>query len=327
MQRREFLGALGGAAASLPRPARAQQAPKVARIGFLGLASASSHAHRTEALRRGMRDLGYVEGKNLAIEFRWAEGRYERLPELAQELVRLNLDVILTHTVPGALAVSGATKTIPIVITAASDLLSVGLVSNLSRPGGNLTGLTFFNAELAAKRLEFLKEAIPSLTRAAVILNPDNAVGGKLIIDGMQATSSALNVALLPIVGRGLDDLNGIFALMAERNITGAVLHEDPVLTANARAIADFALGRRLPMCGFPEFAAAGGLMAYGINFPELEIRAAVFVDKILKGAAPGDLPIQRATNFKLTINLKTAKAIGVNLPTSLLVRADDVIE
>jgi putative tryptophan/tyrosine transport system substrate-binding protein len=325
MRRRDFIFALGGAVA-WPRLARAQQ-PRMPRIGFLGLTSASSHAKRVEALRAGLRDLGYVEGKNIVIEFRWAGGNYERLPALAAELVGLDVDVFLTHAAPGALAAKQATTTIPIVITAVADMLALGLASSLARPGGNVTGLSFFNPELVAKRLELLKELLPPMAKAAVLLNPDNPVGRSLILQELGPAAKALKVELQLFEARGPSDFERAFAAMANQHIDAAIIHEDPMLNANAKAIADLAAARRIPSCGFPEFAAAGGLMAYGINFPDMDRRAAAFVDKILKGAKPGDLPVERSTKFMLIVNLKTAKALGLDVPWSLQQRADEVIE
>ena len=318
--RRQFVALFSSAVASWPLATRAQQPAKVACIGYLGLASASWHTPRVNAFRAGLRALGYAEGKDIVIEFRWAEGRYDQLPALAAELVRLNVDVIVTHTVPGAIAAKQATSTIPIIITAASDLLAFGLVESLAHPGGNLTGLSFFNAELVAKRLELLKELAPSLAKAAVLLNADNLAGNQLILRELEPTAKALKV-------RGPSDFEGVFAAMVSQQISAAVLHEDPMLNANSKAIADILARHRLLTCGFPEFAAAGGLMAYGINLPEMDRRAAVFVDKILKGAKPADLPVERATKFTTIINLRTARAMGIDMPTSILLRADEVIE
>jgi putative ABC transport system substrate-binding protein len=325
--RREFITLIGGAAAAWPLTARAQQAAKIARIGYLGLASASWHTPRVNAFRAGLRALGYAEGKDFVIEFRWAEGRYDQLPVLAAELVRLNVDVIVTHTVPGAIAAKQATSRIPIIITAASDLLAFGLVESLARPGGNLTGLSFFNAELVAKRLELLKELAPSLTKAAVLLNADNLSGNQLILRALEPTAKALKVELLTFEARGPGDFDGVFAAMLSQRIGAAVLHEDPMLNANTKAIVDIIAKHHLPTCGFPEFAAAGGLMAYGINLPEMDWRAAAFVDKILKGAKPTDLPVERAMKFTTIVNLRTARAMGIEVPTSILLRADEVIE
>jgi ABC-type uncharacterized transport system substrate-binding protein len=267
MKRREFITLLGGGAAVWPLPARAQQRAKVSHIGYLGLVSASWHTPRVTAFRAGLRDLGYAEGKDIVIEFRWAEGRYDQLPALAAELVRLNVDVIVTHTVPGAIAAKQATSTIPIVITAASDLLAFGLVESLARPGGNLTGLSFFNAELVAKRLELLKELAPSLAKAAVLLNADNPAGSQLILRELEPTAKALKVELLTFEARGPGDFEGVFAAMVSQQIGAAVLHEDPMLNANSKAIVDILARHRLLTCGFPEFAAAGGLMAYGETY------------------------------------------------------------
>ena len=327
MIRRDLITLLGGAAVAWPFAARAQQRAKVARIGYLGLVSASWHTARVTAFRAGLRDLGYVEGKDIVIEFRWAESQYDRLPALVAELVRLNVDVIVTHTVPGAFAAKKATSTIPIVITAIADLLDLGLVESLARPGGNLTGLSFFNAELIAKRLELLKEVAPSLAKAAVLLNSDNAAGRQLILRALEPTAKALKVELLPFEARGPGDFEGAFATMVSQQVGAVVLHEDPMLNANSKAIVDIVARHRLPTCGFPEFVAAGGLLAYGIHFPDMDRRAAAFVDKILKGAKPADLPVERSTKFTTIVNLRTARAIGIDMPTSILLRADEVIE
>jgi putative ABC transport system substrate-binding protein len=331
VKRREFITLLGGAAAasyaSWPLAARAQQQSKIRRIGYLGLVSAAWHAPRVNAFRAGLRDLGYLEGKDIVIEFRWAEGQYDRLPALAAELVRLNVDVIVTHAAPGAIAAKQATSTIPIVITAIADLLALGLIESLARPGGNLTGLSFFNAELTAKRLELLKEVAPSLAKAAVLLNAGNPAGRQLVLRELEPTAKALKVELLPFEAREPGDFEGVFAAMVSQQIGAVVLHEDPVLNANSKAIVDIVARHRLPTCGFPEFVAAGGLMAYGISFPEMDRRAAVFVDKILKGAKPADLPVERSTKFTTIVNLRTARAMGIDMPTSILLRADEVIE
>jgi len=325
MRRRDFVALLGGAAASLPLAALAQQA-KMARIGFLGLVSASSQRNPVAALRAGLRDLGWVEGRNILIEFRWAEGNYERLPALAEELVRLRVDVLVTHGAAGALAAKNASSTVPIVITAVGDMLSLGLVSSLSRPGGNITGSSLFVAEHTAKRLELIKEAIPSLTKVAVLLNPGNAAT-QFVLSEIEGVAKASNVELRAYEARQPSDFERVFAAMADQHIGALVVHEDTMLNANANALAVFAAARRLPSCGFPEFVRSGGLLAYGINFADMDYRAAAFVDKILKGANPGDLPVERSTKFHVIVNLQTAKALGITLPTSILLRADEVIE
>jgi len=325
MRRRDFVALLGGAAASLPLAALAQQA-KMARIGFLGLVSASSQRNPVAALRAGRRDLGWVEGRNILIEFRWAEGNYERLPALAEELVRLRVDVLVTHGAAGALAAKNASSTVPIVITAVGDMLSLGLVSSLSRPGGNITGSSLFVAEHTAKRLELIKEAIPSLTKVAVLLNPGNAAT-QFVLSEIEGVAKASNVELRAYEARQPSDFERVFAAMADQHIGALVVHEDTMLNANANALAVFAAARRLPSCGFPEFVRSGGLLAYGINFADMDYRAAAFVDKILKGANPGDLPVERSTKFNVIVHLQTAKALGITLPTSILLRADEVIE
>jgi len=326
MRRREFLGVLGGAVVS-PVAARAQQLATIPRIGFLGLTNANAHAYRLDALRAGLRDLGYVEGRNIAFEYRWAEGNYERLPALAAELVQLNVAILMTHTVPGSLAARRATSTIPIVVTAVADLLSTGLVESLSRPGGNLTGLSFFNPELAAKRLELLKETLPGMTKAGVLVNPSNKEGTRLVNEELEKIAKLLNVNMTVFEARAIADLEPAFAAMSRQQIGALVVHEDPMLNANSRTLAELAAKHRIPSSAFPELARVGGVLAYGINFPEIERRAAIFVDKILKGAKPGDLPVERATKFTLIANLKAAKTIGIELPTSVLLRADEVIE
>ena len=324
MRRRAFITLLGGAAA-WPLAARAQPA-NVARIGFLGLVSSSSHASRIAAFRSGLRDLGWIEGRNLVIEFRWAEGNYDRLPVLAEELLRLNVDVLVTHGAAGALVAKKATSTIPIVVTAVGDMLALGLVSSLSRPGGNVTGLSLFAAELTAKRLELIKEAVPSVTRVAILLNPGNA-STQFVLSETEATAKATSVELRAFEVRQPTDFARVFAAIADQQVDALVIHEDTMLNANANALAIFAAVRRLPSSGFPEFVRAGGLLAYGINFPETDYRAAAFVDKILKGAKAADLPVKRSTKFNLTINLQTARALGLEVPPMLLARADEVIE
>jgi len=326
IDRRAFLR--GGASSLLlaPTPAGGQPRSKIPRIGFLGLVSSVSHAPRTEGFRAGLRDLGYVEGQNILIEFRWADGHYDRLPELAAQLVRLNVDVMVTHGGAGALAAKQATTTIPIVVAATGDILALGLVQSLSQPGGNITGMTFFNPELAAKRLELLKEAIPLLSKVGLVSNPDNPMNGS-IVQAMEQTARFLKVELRQFETRGPSALEGTFSAMVRARVGGIVIHEDTILLANARPIADLAARHRLPGSGFPEFARAGGLMGYGINFPDMDRRAATFVDKILKGANPARLPVERATTFKLIVNFKTVRALGLTMPPSLLQRADEAIQ
>lgn len=310
----------------VPLAAEAQQPGKVPRIGFLGATSAAEYAPRVEAFRQGLRDLRYVEGKDIVIEFRWAEGKYDQLPGLAAELVRLKVDVLVTHGTPGTRAAKGATTTIPIVMMVSGDAVATGLVASIARPGGNLTGSTFFNPELAAKRLELLKEAVRRITRVAVLLNPDNPINGP-VLQAMEATARSLKVVLQQVEARGSNEFEGAFSAMAKRRVDAFVVIEDGMLIANARGIADLAAKKRLPSAGFTEFAEAGGLVGYGVNLLELSRRAAVFVDKILKGSKPGDLPVEQATKFQLIVNLKTAKALRLTIPKPVLVRADRLIE
>jgi len=320
-----FITLVGGAAAGWPLAARAQQA-KVARIGFLGSVSASSHAPRLAAFRAGLRDLGWLEGTNLFIEYRWAEGNYERLRGLADELVQLKVDVLVTHATPAALAAKSATSTIPIVLTAVGDILGLGLVSSLRLPGGNITGLSFFVPELTAKRLELLKEAVPSLTKAALLLNPDNPLN-RVLPQEIEPTAKALNIAIQTFEARRPSEFSQVVAAMIDQKVAALLLNEDTMFNANSSALAVLAAVNRLPSSGFPEFARAGGLIAYGVNLPDMDYRAAAFVDKILKGAKPGELPIERPTKFNIIINLQTAKALGITMPPTLLIRADEVIE
>jgi putative ABC transport system substrate-binding protein len=314
-----------GVLVSLP-VAEGQQAGGVHRIGFLGSTSPSGYASQMEAFRGGLRDLGYVEGKNLVIEFRWAEGRYERLPELAAELVRLKPDVLVTHGPPGALAAKRATDTIPIVIGVIGEAVAIGAVESLARPGGNITGSSFFVPELNAKRLEILKEALPRLSRVGILLRRDNPVNVP-VLSAMEHTGQALKIELQSVEVRDPADLeNAVLALVKGR--AGAiVVFEEAMLIAQAERIADLARRHRLPSIGFVESARAGGLLAFGVNFSDLWRRAAGTVDKILKGAKPADLPIEQATKFELVINMRTARSIGLTIPAAVLLRADQVVE
>ena len=326
MQRREFITLLGGVAAGWPLVARAQPAGKIYRIGFLGVTSRAEYRGQVDALQTGLRQLGYEEGNNVVFEYRWAEGRYDRLLGLAVELVNLKVDVLVAHSTPGARAAKQATSTIPIVVCAVADPVDVGLVASLARPGGNLTGLTFFLAEICAKRVELIKEAIPNLTRVAVIINPGN-VSDSIVLELMQQTAAALGVELVPVEVKTHDDIAAAIAGVATRSASALVAIEDPLVISNARQIADFALQNRLPLIGFKPQAEASALMEYGPDFLDLFYRAATLVDKILKGTTPANLPIERAVKFELIVNLKTAKALGVTVPLTLIASADEVIE
>ena len=323
--RRKLLVALGaGALAPLASFAQ-QQSGKLYRIGFLGLASANS-VIPVNALQEGLRDLGYVEGKNIVIEYRWAEGKYDRLPELASQLVHLNVDVIVTHGTPGVLAAKRATTTSPIVIAAVADPVASGLVASLAHPGGNVTGSSYFAPELHAKRLELLKEAMPRMTSVAALLNPDNSSIAPLLKE-TQIAATQLKVGLERFEVRGPSEFESAFSAMAKRRVDAVVVFDDPMLIANRKAVADLAAKQRIASVGQKEFAEAGGLIGYGQILFEMFRRAAYFVDKILKGAKPADLPVEQVNRFELVVNMKTAKALGIKIPQSILVRADRVIE
>jgi putative ABC transport system substrate-binding protein len=308
------------------RSRRAQQAGKVPRIGFLGLASPSTWASRLEGFRLGLRDFGYVEGTNITIEYRWAQGRYERLPELAAELVRSNVDLIVTHATPGSLAAKRATTTIPIVMANIGDPVAAGVVASVARPGGNITGQSFFNAELRAKRIELLKEVMPRLAQVAVILNADNPATGPEF-KAMETTAQSLNIKLQPFRLRGPDELVSAFESMEHAHVEAVETGDDPLSIGNAGAIVALATRGRLLSIGPEEVARAGGIMGYGADVVALFRHAAFFVDKILKGTKPADLPIERASKFQFVLNLKAAKALGLEVPTATLLRADEVIE
>jgi len=327
MNRRKLLTLLSFGVLAGALPALAQQKGKAWRIGFLGSASPSgAPADRMEALRAGLRDLGYVEGKNIVIEYRWAEENYGRLPQLAAELVHLKVDVIVTHGTPGTRAAKTATTTIPIVVATSGDLVALGLVASLARPGGNVTGSTIFTPEITAKRLELLADVLPRMRRAAALINSDNPAK-EPVLQALEATAKSRRLELQPFGVRGQDEFASVFLAMAKSRVDAVVLTDDPMLNANFAGIANAAARQRLPSAGPRESAEAGGLIGYGINLVEMWRRAAFFVDKILKGAKPGDLPIERATTFDLVINMKTAKALGITIPQSILVRADRVIE
>jgi putative tryptophan/tyrosine transport system substrate-binding protein len=326
MKRREFITLLGGALASWSVAAGAQQSSKVFRIGYVSPLAANSLPKRLDAFRAGLRDLGYEEGRNIVIEYRWAEERYDRLPALFAEVVRLNVDVIVTHGTPGALAAKQATNTIPIVMAAIADAEASGVVASLARPGGNVTGLTIFVPELAAKRLELLKETMPNLTDVGILLNAINPAN-EPILPAIRRTAEPLKLKLHQFGVREPAEFEAAFAEMAAKRVGALAMIEDATLLANAPALAQIALQHRLPSSGWPDYAVAGGLLSYGINFPDMFRRAATFVDKILKGTKPTDLPVERAMKFETIVNLKTARAIGIELPTSILMRADEVIE
>ena len=324
MNRRTFLAATI-AALITPPAAGAQPAGRAYRVGLLGLASGSD-APILASLPQGLRDLGYEEGKNLVIEYRTAEGKYDRLPALAVQLVGLKIDVLVTYGTPGALAAKQATTTIPVVVALIGDAVAAGVVPGLARSGSNITGSQYQYPELMGKRIEVLMNATSHLARVAVLFNPANP-SMRPALKTIEETARYLNVELQQIEARGPNDFDGALAAMAERRGQAFVLADDPFLRSHVGTIAQLAAKRRLPSVGDREYAEAGGLLGYAVNRPEVFRRAAVFIDKILKGAKPGDLPFEQVDRFELVINMKTAKALGLTIPPSLLLRADQVIQ
>lgn len=325
MRRREFLALIGGMATVLPVGASAQQRGNFYRIGVLEPTAAAQNAANMEALRLGLRNLGYAEGKNLILEYRSSDGRDERFPELAADLVRLKVDVIVTRGTPAAQAAKSATGSIPVVMAAMGAPLLV--VPSLAHPSGNVTGLTTFSEELIGKRIELLKELIPSLARLALLHNMGNPMSPPEWQEAQDAARSlAVQAILLDI--RSEDDLPHAFAEAARARVDGLLVGADGLTQSHQRAIVDLAAQHRLPAIHpSRDFVELGGLIAYAPSYPDLYLRAASLIDKILKGANPADLPVEQPTRFELVINLKTAKALGLIIPQSLLARADEVIE
>ena len=326
MQRREFITLLGGAAA-WPLAARAQQPAKISRIGLLSPFSPADTALWHKAFRRGLSDLGWTVGKNIAIEYRYAEGRNDLLPELIDDLVRLKVDIIVTAVTNDTLAAKNAAAGIPIVMAAAGDPVATGIVASLARPGGNITGLSQMNPELTGKQLELLKEIAPHISSVAVLLNPEDPIstlGWKEI--ELPARQLKVEAHLLEV--RDTGELDKALQEAVKARMDALAIMPNPVFVQNLKRIADFALQNHLPsMFHLREFANAGGLVSYGVDRIDLFRRAAAFVDKILKGARPADLPIEQPTKFDLVINLKTAKALRLSVPPTLLARAEEVIE
>ena len=324
MKRREFITLLGGAAA-WPLTARAQQA-KLPTIGFLGGSTYSAASQRIAAFAQRLRELGWIDGRTVAVEYRWGEGRSERFTELAAEFVRLKVDVIVTEGPASVIAAKEATSVIPIVFPIAGDPVGSGLVASLARPGGNVTGLSALGVDLAAKRLELLREVLPRLRRLAVMANV-GASGAKLEMGEVQAAARTLGLEVVPLPIRRADDIAPAFEALKDR-ADALYVCSDPLVNTTRIRINTFVLGARLPtMYGTRDLVEVGGLMSYGPNITDLYRRAAEFVDKILRGAKPGDIPIEQPTKFDLVINLTTAKVLGLTMPESFLVRADEVIE
>ena len=328
MRRREFITLLGGAAVAWPLAARAQQRRKLFRIGYLGISSPSLEPHYVEAFRQKLRELGHVDGESIAIEYRWAEGQDSRLPKLAGELVRLKSDVIVTTGTPGTLAAIQATKTVPIVMASSADPVASGLVLSLARPSGNVTGFTILGPELEGKRLELLLQTVPGLSRLAILWNPSNP-GIVSYFETVRNAGRNLRISLDPVMEvRSADELDNAFTVIASARPQALAVIADRFLLAHRKQIVDFAAVTRLPsMYPYREYVDAGGLMSYAPSNIELFRGAATYVDKILKGAKPGELPIQEPTKFELVLNLKTAKTLGLAVPPTVIARADEVIE
>src|SRR5262245_17910782 len=328
MNRRTFLSTLGVAALAAPLIAEAHQASKLYRVGWVFLTSPGEEPRSLiDAFRDGLRQHGYVEGQNLAFEFRWTDGRADRVDELTGELVKLGVDIIVAGTSPNAHAAQRATTTIPILLVGA-DPLSTGLVTNLARPGANITGVTMLpGPSVAGKHIQLVKEAVPSISRVAIVWNEDSLLQPVMLREARSAAST-LGLKLQTVGFRRADEFNRAFGTVAAQRAAAAVVLPDAVTFAHRRRLAELALSHRLPtLFSHSETAAAGGLIAYGPNLIALTRHAATYAHKIFRGARPGDLPIEQPTKFELVINLKTAKALGLTIPPSLLLRADQVID
>jgi putative ABC transport system substrate-binding protein len=324
--RREFISLLGGAAA-WPLAARAQQPAKVARIGFLGNSTAALEANLVGPFRDGLRELGYEEGRDIVIEYRWADGRYERFPALIAELIALKVDAIVTAGTPASLAVKKATTTIPLVMVAVGDPVATGLVASLARPGGNITGLTSISVEMEGKRLELLREVVPKVSHIAVLWNAASPI--QVIEEGeVRAAARVLGIKMLSLGVRTREEIDDALATIIRERPDALLVLADRLFLHHRTRIMDFAAQERLPgVHAYRELVEAGGLMSYGPSYADMHRRAAAYVDKILKGAKPADLPVERPVKFELVVNLKAAKALGLTIPPSVIFRADEVIE
>ena len=308
-----------------PLAAGAQQAAKVPRIGYLAWGSPPPSDRYGEPFRQGLREFGYVEGQNIVVESRWAEGRKDRAGDLAAELVRLKVDVIVAFATPAIEAAKSATKTIPIVMGVSTDPVGTGFVASLARPGGNITGVSLMSPDLAGKRLQLLREALPGVARVAFLAS-GRSPAGRLFLQETQVAARKLGVQIQPVVIGGPEEFKDAFTAMV-RERAGALVVQ-PLFTDQRRQIVDLAARHRLPVVSdFREFADAGALMSYGPNARDVYRRAATYVDKVLKGARPADLPVEQPMRFELVINMKTAKALGLTIPPSVLIRADQVIQ
>jgi putative tryptophan/tyrosine transport system substrate-binding protein len=327
MRRRDFITVIGGLAATWPLAARGQRAADQILIGVLIPISKTAAERNVEALREGLRELGYAEGRNIRLEIRYGDGAIERLPQLAAELVRLNPAVIVAGSSPSATAARGATRTIPIVMNSSPDPVAIGLVGSIARPGGNVTGFWWGDAGLAGRRLELLTQAVPGLARVGVIINPDNPADSDAVKSATEA-SKALGLTIRVLEVRAESQLQEVFATARRENLQGLDIPTSPLLNSTRSELAALALAARLPAIGsFRDFAIAGTLASYGASLSDLYRRKAGIIDKILKGASPADLPIERPTKFEFLINLNTAKALGLTISNAMQLLADEVIE
>jgi putative ABC transport system substrate-binding protein len=329
MDRRAFITSFGFLLLAAPLPARAQQAGKLSRIGFLGQGATDAVGRlRLETFRQGLRERGWIEGQNIVIEYRSAEGRLDQLPDLAAELVRLKVDVIYAPSTAATIAAQNATKTIPIVMTLVPDPVGRGIIASLARPGGNVTGLSYgVDWGLIGKRLELLKEIVPKVSRVAVLGDPGESYHGPAVREAEMAGRS-LGVQLQVLEARGPNEFDSAFGAMVRQRAGALLVFSSPKFSRNIKLLVDLAAKNRLPaIYSYTEYVDAGGLVAYGPNFSDLLRRAATYVDKILKGAKPADLPVEQPTQFELVINAKTAKVLGLTIPPSVLLRADQVID
>jgi putative ABC transport system substrate-binding protein len=324
MRRRKFMTLLGGAAA-WPLAARAQ--PKISRVGFMGNSTAALEANLVGAFRDGLHELGYEEGRNIIIEYRWADGKYERFPALIAELIAAKVDVIVTAGTPAALAVKKATTTVPLVMVAVGDPVGTGLVPSLARPGGNLTGLSSIAPDLEGKRLDILREVVPTLSHVAILFNSLNPFHVASMRQA-HAAAQAMGIKLQQHDVRKSEDLDGAFAAIRKERPDALLILADRVFLHNRQRMMGFTEEQRLPnINAYTELVEAGGLMSYGPSYEDMHKRAAIYVDKIIKGAKPADLPIEQPSKFTFNINLKVAKALGLSVPSSLVTLADKVIE
>jgi putative ABC transport system substrate-binding protein len=326
MRRREVITLLGGAAV-WPLVARAQQTGIVPRVGFLGNSTAALEANLVGPFRGGLRALGYEEGRNIAIEYRWAEGRYERFPALIAELIASKVDVIVTAGTPASLAVKKATSSVPLVMIAVGEPVATGLVASLAKPGGNITGVTSISPEIEGKRLELLREVVPKISHIAVLWN---AVSPVQVIQERETRAAAqvLGMKMLSLGVRNLEEIEDAFAAIVRERPDALFVLADRLFLHHRKRTMDFAVQHNLPgVHAYRELVEAGGLMSYGPSYADMHRRAATYVDKILRGEKPADLPVERPVKFELVVNLKTSKTLGLEIPPTLLARADEVIE